>query len=46
MSSSPLFVWYAKDMVGDYIKIRGRTAIECFKKFVQGMIKIFGGDYL
>lgn len=39
MSSLPLYVWYAKDMVGDYINIGGRSAIECFEKFVQGWLK-------
>jgi hypothetical protein len=34
------------DALDEYLKIGKCTALECFDKFAQGVIEVFGGEYL
>jgi hypothetical protein len=34
------------DALDEYLKIGRSTALECLDKFAQGVIQVFGGDYL
>ncbi|XP_015697999.2 uncharacterized protein LOC107305318 [Oryza brachyantha] len=34
------------DQLDEYIKIGESTAVECLKMFVEGVVEVFGGEYL
>ncbi|KAL6643200.1 hypothetical protein ACP70R_021381 [Stipagrostis hirtigluma subsp. patula] len=34
------------DSLDEYLKVAESTALECLEKFVEGVIEIFGGEYL
>jgi hypothetical protein len=36
----------AADMLDEYLKVAESTALECLEKFVEGVVKVFGGEYL
>jgi hypothetical protein len=36
----------AADMLDEYLKVAETTALECLENFVQGVVEIFGGEYL
>jgi histidyl-tRNA synthetase len=36
----------AADMLDEYLKVAETIALECLENFVQGVVEIFGGEYL
>ena len=34
------------DSINEYVRIRESTTIECVKRFCQGVVEIFGPEYL
>jgi hypothetical protein len=36
----------AADVLDEYLKVAESTALECLEKFVEGVVKVFGGEYL
>jgi hypothetical protein len=36
----------AADMLDEYLKVAESTALECLEKFVEGVVDVFGSEYL